>query len=378
MVAISSDHRLRKGDATRRTVGLALCALLATGCDAPPAPATASLGFEEVLRVGTGAAADGASGPTFGQVPSIAPDGEGGVWVLDGAVAQVVHVDAAGRETVRFGDFVSPRRLYRAGDTIWVEELGAPRWSAWSSDGAPLATVALPPELAGGEADWTADGLVAAVQRRDAEGTLLRWAERWRPEGDAFVRVDSFAPPPVPEPFALQTMVVRQGREVGLSFPLPLAHQPAAVVHPDGDRWVITPGGGEYRVEITDLTGAPIRELRRDFAAVPVPDGEREAAVERLPVDLRETQATRVPTHYPPFDRVVVADNGAFWLVRSTGAASPSFDLFDAAGQFQGTVEGAPELAGFWLHAADDSGVWGVRRDEEGRPVVLRLEWTRD
>ncbi|MEK9501761.1 NHL repeat-containing protein [Gaopeijia maritima] len=339
----------------------------------------ARLELREVLRIGGDDAPDA---PRFGQVPDLVSDGEGGVWVLDVGSTEVVHLDAEGAETVRFGGpgegpdrFQSPRRLHRSGDTIWVEDLGSLRWSAWSSAGAHLGVVALPPTLAGGEASWTADGLVAEVTGRADDGTRLRWAGRWRAEGDAFVRVDSFAPPPVPEPYALQTTVTRQGREVGLAFPLPLAHQPRHMPHPDGRRWVITPGGGDYRFQLAEVGGEVVREIRRDLEPVPVPESVRQAAIERLPAELRETEADRVPSVYPPFDRIVVADDGAFWLVRSTGDGALSFDLFDPEGRFGGTVEGAPEHAGFWLHAADARGVWGVRRDAAGRAVILRLEW---
>lgn len=399
----------RRVGAALRGVGLGVAALLSAGCgdtetdrSMPRAGASATdwvgaidtvagvvrvstpaggarLELREVLRIGGDGALDA---PRFGQVPDLVSDGEGGVWVLDVGSTEVIHLDATGTETVRFGGpgeavdrFQSPRRLHRSGDTIWVEDLGSLRWSAWSSAGAHLGVVALPPELAGGEASWTADGLVAEVTGRADDGTRLRWAGRWHAEGEAFVRVDSFAPPPVPEPFALQTTVVRQGREVGLAFPLPLAHQPGHMPHPDGRRWVITPGGGDYRFQLAEVGGEVVREVRREIEPVPVPEPARQAAIERLPVELRETEADRVPSVYPPFDRIVVADDGAFWLVRSTGAEGLSFDVFDAMGRFRGTAESPPDRAGFWLHTADARGVWGVRRDAAGQPVILRLEW---
>lgn len=339
----------------------------------PGASPGATFALREVLRI---------DDPSFGQIPDLVSDGEGGVWALDAARAEVVHLSAEGVETVRFGGsgegpaaFQSPRRLHRSGDTIWVEDLGSERWSAWTTDGQPIGVVELPPLLAGGEASWTADGLVAVVSRREDDGSRVRWAGRWRAEGERFVRVDSFAPPPVPEPFALQTTLLRQGREVGLAFPLPLAHQPQVAPHPDGRRWVITPGGGDYRFHLADLGGDVRREITRDVAPSPVPEQERAAAIERLPPELREEQADRVPSTYPPFDRVVVADDGGFWLVRSISGGAPAFDVFGPDGRYRGSFESGSEQIGFWLHTADGRGVWGVQRNDAGRPVVVRLEW---
>lgn len=320
----------------------------------------------------------------FGSVPDIAPAGDGGVWVLDGEAREVIRIDAAGREVRRFGGpgeapdrFQYPRRLHRRGDTLWVEDLGLARWSAWTVDGAALGVFDLPSGVAGGNADWTASGLVGIERRRTDDDEVVRWAGRWLPADGGFRRVDSLPAPPVPDPVALQATFTRQGRPVSLAFPLPLAHQPAAVPEPDGTGWVVTPGGGDYRILRVALDGTVRREIVRAFAPVPVPDAERAAAVERLPAELRDEQADRVPRTWPPFDRVVVGSDGRLWVVRRGAGGRPALDLFDAEGRYRGEVVVDLDLRGFWVHEADAEGVWGVQRDAEGRPVVLRLTHPR-
>jgi hypothetical protein len=353
----------------------------------PAAPAWGEDGgwrLEERLRVGSGTAADGSPGPTFGQIPDLAPTPDGGAWILDGEAREVVRVDKDGREVRRLGGpgdgpdrFEYPRRLHLRGDTVWVEDLGRALWSAWDTAGAFLAAFDLPPGLAGGNAAWRADGLVG-VERRRVDGDVLRAAGRWVPRGGAFVRVDSFPAPPVPAPLALQSTVTRQGRPVTLAFPLPLAHQPSAVPHPEGGGWIVTPGAGEYRILRVEDSGRVQREVARAFDPVPVPEAEWTGAVDRLPPELREANAERVPRTYPPFDRVVAGTDGGLWVVRrvagDSGGTRVVLDLFDARGRYLGPVASEVALDGFWLHHAGDGVVWGVRRDEEGRPVALRLE----
>lgn len=340
--------------------------------DAPVWPEGAGPRLVEVLRVGAGE-------PAFGQVPDIAPTEDGGVWILDGEARQVVRVDAAGREERRIGrggdaenEFQYPRRLHLRGDTLWVEDLGTARWSAWSTGGVFLGAFALPDGLAGGNASWTAAGLMG-VERRRVDDAVVRWAGLWVPEGGVFVRRDSLPPPPVPEPVALQATFTRDGRPVSLAFPLPLAHQPGAVAELDGSGWVVTPGGGEYRIVRVARDGTPRREIVRDYTPVPVPDAEREAAVARLPAELRESEAHRVPTAWPPFDRIVPAADGSLWVVRRDGDGRTVFDLFDPEGRYRGAVGRDVDLEGVWLHAVDEWGAWGVVRDEAGRPVVIRF-----
>ncbi|MEQ9569031.1 MAG: hypothetical protein RLN75_02485, partial [Longimicrobiales bacterium] len=122
-----------------------------------------------------------------------------------------------------------------------------------------------------------------------------------------------------------------------------------------------------------DDEGTVRMEIVRDFAPVPVSETERGAAVERLPAELRDDEAHRVPTTWPPFDRVVPGADGSLWVVRRGADGRPALDVFDARGRYRGDVTVALGLEGFWLHAADADGVWGVQRDDRGRPVVLRL-----
>ncbi len=339
--------------------------------------------LESDLVIGTGLTAAGAPGPTFGQVPSIAVDDDGRVWVLDAATREVVLVDGDGGEVRRIGGpgegeglFQSPRRLRLVGDVLWVEDFGAARWVAWDTAGSVLGTYALPSELTRGDADLTGQGLVGVVSRRDG-AAVTKWAGRWRPESGGFVRVDSMAPPPVPDSYALQTTVMREGREVTLAFPLPLAHQPSAQPDPAGTGWIVVPGGGVYSVLRVAFDGDILQRFEREVEPVPLPLDERAEQIERLPPEIRDAQGDQVPTAYPPFERVVLGVDGRLWVVRRVavegGVTRPALDLFDADGTFLGEMGLPADLGGLWLHHAGADALWGVRRTAEGRPVLVRL-----
>lgn len=357
------------------------------GASEPAGPGGASAPLDqpghlvEDLRVGAGV------GPTFGQVPDLAVTPDGGVYVLDGDAREVVQLDADGVEVRRMGgpgdgpgllDY--PRRLRLVDGTLWVDDLGAGRWSAFDTAGSFLRALDTPARIAGGNADMTPDGLVGIGQLRDGD-EVMRFSGRWVADADGFRRVDSLPPPPVPEVIALQTEMTQSGRPVSIAYPIPLAHQPSARPDPRGGGWIVIPGAGDYRVQWVDYAGAVVREVGREYDPVPVPDAEREGQIQRLPPDLREASADRVPSQYPPFDRVVVGGDGSVWVVRRVGrdggGTRLAFDVFGPEGRYLGEATSDEALDGMWLHHADRDAVWGVRRDAQDRPVVVRYRIER-
>jgi hypothetical protein len=331
----------------------------------------------EDLRIGAGV------GPDLGQVPDLAVTPDGGAFILDGDAREVIRVDRDGLEVRRIGGpgsdaglFEYPRSIRLRQGELWVEDLGAGRWSAFDTAGSFLGAFDTPARIAGGNADLTPGGLVGIGRFRDGE-EVTEFGGRWRAEGEGFRLVDSVAAPPVPKVLALETTMTRDGRPMSIAYPIPLAHQPTVQPDPRGDGWIVTPGGGEYRIIWLDFDGVTRREAERDFEAVPVPATEREEQVERLPVDLRATSADRVPSVYPPFDRIVPGQDGSVWTVRRVadgeGRTRLAFDVFDARGRYRGEVGSEASLEGLWLHHVDPDAVWGVRRDPGGRPVVVRF-----
>lgn len=335
----------------------------------------------EDLRVG------GESGPAFGQIPDLAVSPDGGAYVLDGDAREIVQVDAQGEEVRRMGgpgdgpgllDY--PRRLRLIDGVLWVDDLGAGRWSAFDTTGSFLQSLDTPARVTGGNADMTPDGLIGIGMFREGD-RVSRFSGRWLAEEGGFRRVDSLAPPPVPEVIALQTQMSQGGRPVSVAYPIPLAHQPTARPDPRGGGWIITPGGGDYRIVWVDYSGEVRREVSHAYDPVPVPTAEREVQVERLPPDLRAESADQVPDSYPPFDRVVPGADGSLWTVRRVAAPSGGtrlgFDVFGPDGRFLGEAAGEGSLDGLWLHHVDGDAAWGVRRDEQGRPVVVRYRIER-
>jgi hypothetical protein len=316
-------------------------------------------------------------------VPDLAVTPDGGAFILDGDAREIIRVDRDGAEVRRIGGpgsepglFEYPRRIRLRGGVLWVEDLGAGRWSAFDTAGSFQGAFATPARVAGGNADMTPDGLVGIGRFRDGDD-VTEFSGRWRAEGDGFRLVDSLSAPPVPPVFALETAMARDGRPMSIAYPIPLAHQPTVQPDPEGEGWIVTPGGGEYRIIWLDFAGVTRREVARSFEAVPVPVEEREQQVERLPPDLRATSSDRVPSVYPPFDRIVPGEDGGVWAVRRVadgeGRTRLAFDAFDSVGRFIGEVESETSPDGLWLHHVGPTGVWGVRRDVSGRPVVVRF-----
>ena len=361
-----------------RPAGLVLVAgLLAGACADGPSDPAGPPRLVEDLRVGAGV------GPEFGQVPDLAVAPDGGVFVLDGDAREIVRLDRQGAEIRRIGGagsepglFEYPRRIRLSGDVLWVEDLGAGRWSAFDTTGSFRGAFATPARIVGGNADITPDGLVGIGRFRDGD-EVTEFAGRWRAEGEGFRLVDSVAAPPVPPVLALETTMAREERPMTIAYPIPLAHQPTVQPDPRGTGWIVTPGGGEYRVAWLDFEGTTLREVERSFDPVPVPDAEREGQVERLPPDLRATSADQVPSVYPPFDRIVPGDDGSLWTVRRVadgeGRTRLAFDAFDPQGRYLGAIASEASLEGLWLHHVGPDAVWGVQRDPSGRPVVVRF-----
>ncbi len=351
--------------------------LLLGSCTGDSPGSEGPLRLVEELRIGAGI------GPEFGQVPDLAVTPDGGAFVLDGDAREVVRVDRDGVEVRRIGGpgsepglFEYPRRIRLSEGVLWVEDLGAGRWSAFDTTGSFRGTFATPARIAGGNADMTPDGLVGIGRFREGD-EVTEFAGRWMVEGEGFRLVDSVAAPPVPPVLALETTMSREGRPMTIAYPIPLAHQPTVQPDPRGDGWIVAPGGGAYRVAWLDFEGATRRVVERSFEPVPVPSEEREQQVERLPPDLRETSADQVPAVYPPFDRIVPGDDGSLWAVRRVadgdGRTRLAFDVFDAQGEYLGEIVGERSLEGLWLHHVGSEGVWGVQRDTSGRAVVVRF-----
>lgn len=371
-----------RGRPTHLGSGVVLLASLLGGCgEAVRAPgvddATGSPLLVEELRVGAGV------GPDFGQVPDLAVAPDGGAFVLDGDAREVVRIDREGAEVRRIGGpgteaglFDYPRTIRLQGDLLWVEDLGARRFSAFDTAGSLRGTYDTPPRITGGNAAWTGDGLVGIGRFRDGE-IVTDFAGRWRVDGEELRLVDSLAAPPVPEVIALETAMSRDGQPMAIAYPIPLAHQPTVRPDPTGAGWIVTPGGGEYRILWLDFEGRLVRQVERDVEPVPVPEAERESQIERLPPDLRASSADRVPSVYPPFDRIVPGDDGRLWTVRRVadgqGGTRLAFDAFGPDGRYLGEVESPTSLEGFWLHHVSADAAWGVRRDPSGRPVVIRF-----
>ncbi len=101
--------------------------------------------LEEDLRLGS-TGGDSADAVEFGQIMAIAVDSRGAIYVLDWLSQEIRVFDRSGSFTHRIGrrgmgpgEFAGARSLsFGPGDTLWVLDDGATRYSAFSTDGTFL------------------------------------------------------------------------------------------------------------------------------------------------------------------------------------------------------------------------------------------------
>ncbi len=128
-----------------------------------------------------------------------------------------------------------------------------------------------------------------------------------------------------------------------------------------GPRAALGPGGmialadtaGNYRIEIRDSTGRPLRQICRDAAALPLNAWERG---DSLPEDLSPELASafrQASRPRPPaaVGRLFAGADGRLWVQRDRssvfhgdflGVPGATYDVFDNDGQYLGSVDAPP------------------------------------
>jgi hypothetical protein len=161
---------------------------------------------------------------------------------------------------------------------------------------------------------------------------------------------------------------------------LPLAHSPRYFLQDSGVFWV-TDGGGVYRFRRQALEGDTLLIVERPYEPVRVPDSIRAAEIEGLDWGDRgypdDFNPSDVPSVFPPFERIVEAEDGTVWLRRRIRGGQLSFDVFHNDGEFLGAVALPSELGAFSIHSITEDHMYGVTRDELDVQYVVRLRILR-
>lgn len=84
-----------------------------------------------------------------------------------------------------------------------------------------------------------------------------------------------------------------------------------------------------------------------------------------------------MPTVFPPFERIIEAEDGTVWLHRRIHSGQVSFDVFDANGEFLGPVALPHESGTLSIHSITADHIYAVTRDEWDVQYAVRLRILR-
>lgn len=186
--------------------------------------------------------------------------------------------------------------------------------------------------------------------------------------------------------------------------------EPQAEIESDGSGRLFLSRGHPYQVDIFDSWGNQTRSVRRAYEPIPVtqelvtsivenlaspydtmslyPPEERLIMKENLNERVREQATFPHPDVLPCLRRLLVAQDGAFWVERidalppveperhkifgiySRATSSSVWDIFNAEGRFQGTVKLPPR---FTPMAVEEGAVVGVQMDALDVEYVVRF-----
>jgi hypothetical protein len=334
--------------------------------------------LQEDLRIGR---LEGDGPDVFGRISEVIPGIDGTIWVLDSQARQLEQFDSDGaplRTLGRPGEgpgelgaypcaFASPE------GEIWVES--GRRWQRWSARGELLGTQLVTRSLGCGILAWRGDELAAALARYDPAtqefSSALILHER-SPDGSVIVR-DTVPMPTIPDG---PTVEWTEAGRVMSRLRLPLAHSPGYFLQRSGVFWV-TDGGGLYRFRRQTLEGDTLLIVERAYGLVAVPDSIRAAEIEGLnrgdrgyPDDFTPSDVPRV---FPPFERIIEAEDGTLWLRRRIEGGQSAYDVFSANGEYLGPVLLPSGLQDFSERAITEDHVYGVARGQLDVHYAVRL-----
>ncbi len=335
----------------------------AQGAQHTPAPLTPN------LTIGCGN-----SEIEFGQIGPFAVQQDGSLFIYDAFDARIVSVDPDGR-VIRYvgrkgagpGEFNAVIGMaFDPEGNLWVVDAGNQRYSVFAADGTFLRDHRRPVTLYGAWfGGFGTDGLFydQFFYPAGPSGALRQGFVRVALNGTAR---DSVRLPPKEQQAATAG---------GMRFPLPyadtrlFAFDPAgAVFHgmSAGERVMRHPLGGEDR----EFVRAAVRPRRLGAA-------ERDS-IERYVTRLRrefrvQLSNADLPRVRPWLARIIVADNGEVWLMRTSNGGGTTFDRYDRTGRELGRARAAVRIRSVPAPQVVRSELWAVVTDELDVPCLTRF-----
>ena len=340
----------------------------------PAPPETASLRLVEELRLG---AAEGAGQDVFGDLGSLAVDGEGTIFVADFAAGEIKAFSSDGELrglTLRKGQGPGEIRFYlRRVDLLWQEPD-----RLWIGDPPHVRLM----DLSGDVREIRYDlGLSALRARADTSGFVfreaadltndrrVRWIEALRLTPTDSLSVEATIPL---ETVRMKVRLHRIGNsELREMQDAPLRSGVIWDVDPAGDLWLAH--AGTYRIHRVTLRGDTVRTVELPLRPEPLRGAARERAAENSAWSPEE-----LPAHKPLIADLRVDREGWLWVRRTaSGSDLPLVDVFDKCGRHLGSAPANLADRQPWL-ALGTARLLGVVRDELDVEYVVRLRLVRD
>jgi hypothetical protein len=334
--------------------------------------------LEEIVRIG---AVDGAPEEMFGWIVDVVLGLDGLIYVLDAQASEVRVFDQGGRHVRTIarpgsgpGELSGPYSIWIDPDrTLWIAEERGRRYSRFRLKGEFIGTMPAPIRGGAGRGQLrvTADNLwdfaSVVVRRPQPDGSTRLEGLGMGAMGFALSNGLATADTVLLGAWLPPGLTVVMGEERGV-VPPPFAPYRVQDVGPDGRVWVGT--GDVY--ELHQLRGSTdtARTLVRGGEPILLSEAHRNQLGDWLD-EMRgqglDGDRSDLPSHYPFFSRIVVADDGHVWTFRDAPAGRSRFDIFDPEGRYLGAVgtDLKAGIDGVHPHITPDH-VLGVAEDELG------------
>lgn len=331
----------------------------------------------EELRLGS----VDADGPElFGEVRSLAVDGAGRIYVVEGQAREIrvfgddgAHIRTFGRPGAGPGELAWPAHAEVGPDgNLWVADPTNNRVTAYDTAGRYLAGHGVPggftmrPWPGGFDRHGRYYHPVPTPVPGEFRIALLRYDRD-------FGAVDTVRAPVDPE--KRDVLELRLARGVAWAD-MPFTPRLQWRLSPEGTIWgALT---DEYRLFELSPAGDTLRTVTRVWDPLPVTDADLELARADLAWFTGQggvVDWTKVPSRKPALDDFTFDSEGRLWTwpVLPAGEEGTALDVFDAGGRWLGRVRSPVPIARRPYPVIRDGAIYAVTESELEVPFVVRL-----
>jgi len=173
-------------------------------------------------------------------------------------------------------------------------------------------------------------------------------------------------------------LYVIKSNNIEAHITVPFTAGPVTAIDPAGYAWCGM--NDRYLITKTGLgRDVPVAVVRRAAEPLPVTREDREKALapsrERFPGAVFDE--SRIPKVKPLVERLVVDDRSRLWVKRTSGDGHTQFDVYTPEGKPVAVVDFPLRLDGWAPLRIEGDLVYGIVRNEDDVPFVVRLRIAR-